>query len=101
MRTVVQRFLSFRVGGQEDLEAPIQSKSVHFIRPHTPADAVGCFEHQDIEPTRSQSSQIQTGKTGSKNDHIAIDGHFFTLFRLTLGPVGSSLQLAALPGGRE
>jgi hypothetical protein len=58
---------------------------VHFIRPHTPADAVACFEHPDIEPTRSQSSRaIQTGETGSNNDHIAIDGHFFTLFRLTL-----------------
>ncbi len=82
-RAVVQRLLNFRVGGQEDLEAPIQSKSVHFIRPHPPADAVGCFEHHHVQPTRSQSSRaIQTRETGADNDRIAIDDHFSNLLHL-------------------
>lgn len=32
------------------LEAPVQQKPINFIRPHSPADSITCFQHNRVQP---------------------------------------------------
>ena len=44
---VVEEFLGFRVGGNEDLETPVQKKTIEDVSPYTATHSVGGFEEEE------------------------------------------------------
>ncbi len=43
----MEEFLGFRVGGDEDLETPVQKKTIEDVSPYTATHSVGGFEEEE------------------------------------------------------
>jgi hypothetical protein len=70
-RTQVDALMNLRIAGEDDLEAPIEPKAVDNVAAHAPADAVGRFEHEDIEAGACEiPGTHEGGETRADDDDI-------------------------------
>ncbi len=62
-----------RVGGEQDLEAPVEPVAVDHIGAHPPADAVGRLEHPGGEPRPGGGTGgAEPGEPGAHDHHIDV-----------------------------
>ena len=69
-RGIVQRLLSFRIPGQEDLEPAIKLESLNAIRPDSPAHIVRALKDRACHTRLRQATRTgKPGETCANNQH--------------------------------
>jgi hypothetical protein len=72
-RGEVQLVSSLGVGGQQDLEAAVESEAVDHVGAHPPADAVTGLEHRHVDASPVQRDGArEAGQAGADHDHFGI-----------------------------